>query len=338
MWEHMSNWAALLQRVRGWLHDDGRLFLHVFSHGTRPYAFDHADKADWIAQHFFTGGIMPSHGLIRHVDSAFGVEAGVALGRHALPAHGRGLAEEFRPQQRGGRCRAARGVRVADQFVEAALAAVLPGDGRVVRCEGRGLGREPLSLAATVTWFGRVRAYCGHADPAAAVANLVAVVVGSNGPFSPLYVIAIAGRGVLPLVALTMLSTPLFLAIPLLSRRSSLAGRLALPLVGAANTLWCIKPLGPASGVGLFLVPCVALSALLFRARERPAMLLAAVVSAAGYFIPDWAFGIPLASVPPQAMGRLAALNAASVLGLSFVLALQLAGLLQRVERAPSHR
>ncbi len=75
MWEHMSNWQALLQRVQGWLHRDGRLFLHVFSHARMPYAFDHADKTDWIAQHFFTGGIMPSHGLIHLLESQLRVEA-----------------------------------------------------------------------------------------------------------------------------------------------------------------------------------------------------------------------------------------------------------------------
>ncbi len=74
MFEHMTNWAALLQRVHGWLRPDGRLFLHVFSHRTTPYWFDAGDKADWIAQHFFTGGIMPSHGLLRHVAHAFEVE------------------------------------------------------------------------------------------------------------------------------------------------------------------------------------------------------------------------------------------------------------------------
>lgn len=75
MWEHMANWQALLQRVRGWLLQDGRLFLHVFSHASMPYAFDHTNKADWIAQHFFTGGIMPSHGLIYRLKSPFAVEA-----------------------------------------------------------------------------------------------------------------------------------------------------------------------------------------------------------------------------------------------------------------------
>jgi len=75
MWEHMSNWRALLERVHGWVEPDGRLFLHVFSHRLAPYAFDHDDKADWIAQHFFTGGIMPSHRLIRELDERFILEA-----------------------------------------------------------------------------------------------------------------------------------------------------------------------------------------------------------------------------------------------------------------------
>jgi cyclopropane-fatty-acyl-phospholipid synthase len=50
------------------------LFVHVFSHRHSPYRFDHANEADWIAQHFFTSGIMPSHGLIRHFPDCFGVE------------------------------------------------------------------------------------------------------------------------------------------------------------------------------------------------------------------------------------------------------------------------
>ena len=65
MFEHMLNWRRLLGRVRSWLKPDGRFFMHVFTHDRAPYRFDHRDKEDWIAQHFFTGGIMPSHGFIR---------------------------------------------------------------------------------------------------------------------------------------------------------------------------------------------------------------------------------------------------------------------------------
>lgn len=75
MFEHISNWPALLARVHGWLDRGGLLFLHVFSHRAMPYRFDHDDKADWIAQHFFTGGVMPSHGLIWELDERFVVDA-----------------------------------------------------------------------------------------------------------------------------------------------------------------------------------------------------------------------------------------------------------------------
>ena len=74
MWEHMSNWAALMERARSWLRDDGRLFLHVFSHCRIPYRFDRTDRSDWIAQHFFTGGIMPSHTMVTLLDTYFTVE------------------------------------------------------------------------------------------------------------------------------------------------------------------------------------------------------------------------------------------------------------------------
>ncbi len=75
MFEHMSNWQALLARTRSWLTDDGRLFIHIFTNRGQSYRFDHTDPADWIAQHFFTGGIMPSEGLIKCFPDLYRVEA-----------------------------------------------------------------------------------------------------------------------------------------------------------------------------------------------------------------------------------------------------------------------
>jgi len=74
MFEHMSNWYPLLQHIRASLVPDGRLFIHIFTHKTTPYRFELADKDDWIAQHFFTGGIMPSHRLIRQFSDSFEIE------------------------------------------------------------------------------------------------------------------------------------------------------------------------------------------------------------------------------------------------------------------------
>ena len=74
MFEHMANWRALLDRTRSWLEPDGRAFIHVFTHAATPYRFDVEDEADWIGNYFFSGGVMPSHDLIRQFTDLFEVE------------------------------------------------------------------------------------------------------------------------------------------------------------------------------------------------------------------------------------------------------------------------
>lgn len=83
MFEHMRNWEALLTSISQWLESDGKLFLHYFSHRTTSYPFENRGDDDWMARHFFTGGMMPSHDMAHHLEIPLEVEKDWAeLGVH----------------------------------------------------------------------------------------------------------------------------------------------------------------------------------------------------------------------------------------------------------------
>lgn len=158
-------------------------------------------------------------------------------------------------------------------------------------------------------------------DPATATACFVAAVLGWNGPFYPLYVIALTGWSRGRLAFLTMIATPAFLAIARLGGRRPAAGRMALWLVGTVNTLWCMKLLGPGSGVGVFLLPCTLLAVL----------LPAGAVRLAGAGLPLLALLVPRPWFEPAIMtltagqqAHLVVLNQFSAACLTALLALRL--------------
>ena len=179
-----------------------------------------------------------------------------------------------------------------------------------------------------------LKAYAGHPDPRVATANFFALLVASNQPFYPLYLYWTVSPEIGP-AAWTFLSTPFFLAVPALSRRSTLLGRALLPLAGIGNTLLCAKVFGVASGVEIFLLPCAVLALLIFRPHERriAAFPLAGVCFLA-YFLLHDSYGAPMHLYTAAEHAALLRLNMMSAAALTACTALVFSTLLADAEAA----
>ncbi len=83
MFEHMRNYDQLLGRIAGWMGPAGRFFVHVFCHKSYLYPFNEEGSTDWMARHFFSGGLMPSADLFHHFPDRLQVESQwIWSGRH----------------------------------------------------------------------------------------------------------------------------------------------------------------------------------------------------------------------------------------------------------------
>jgi cyclopropane-fatty-acyl-phospholipid synthase len=74
MFEHMRNYGALLKKLGSHLQNDGKLFVHIFTHRNYPYPYEVRGPSDWMSKYFFTSGLMPSHDIFSHFEEDLVVE------------------------------------------------------------------------------------------------------------------------------------------------------------------------------------------------------------------------------------------------------------------------
>ncbi len=75
MLEHVRNHREVFHRMRSWIEPDGAAFVHVFAHREYAYPFEVEGPTSWMAQTFFTGGVMPSRtSLPEAADPDFALE------------------------------------------------------------------------------------------------------------------------------------------------------------------------------------------------------------------------------------------------------------------------
>jgi hypothetical protein len=198
------------------------------------------------------------------------------------------------------------------------------------------MGRQSLPLAPDLTRLGAfardiwrwIAAYAANPDPRVAGCNTIALLVASNQPFYPLYVYFAVSRQIAPPL-LTFLSTPFFLAIPAISRRSPVFGRALLPLTGLANVLVSVKAFGAASGVAMFIVPCALIAAAFFRPSERVFAFALLALALAVFLGIDSPVLAPLHTYSHTEYAAFVRLNALSASALVALLGLVLSGLVK---------
>jgi hypothetical protein len=154
----------------------------------------------------------------------------------------------------------------------------------------------------------------------------VAWVIVLNKPFYPVYVWWLVGSGIM-MSMVTWVSIPFFLAIPFIAVRYPLAARVALPLVGAIDTVLDSAFFGKSSATLLFLAPCMALSMVSFRPDEawwqRGLVCFVFLV----FVISWWQVGAPAFPWAPDQIATLATINVFSVASLMAFIGLRYSGI-----------
>lgn len=175
----------------------------------------------------------------------------------------------------------------------------------------------------------RYSAYIGHPDPLARAGNVIAMFILSNQPFYPLYIYLLIGNRFWPAL-FTLLSSPLYAAVPWLMRRNAIAGKWLLVFASLANTLIATSVLGTASGLELFFFPCAVLGALIFASGETLSRWIAAIAPIALFLLLRGRYGSPFETYSAAEYSTLLSLHAVSAAAIAIFLCFAATGALAR--------
>ena len=176
----------------------------------------------------------------------------------------------------------------------------------------------------------RLGAYVAHPDPLVAAANRIALIVGLNMPFYPLFAILATGSGGMPSTLLGASATPFFLAVPAISRSHPLVARAMISIIGAVNTVFITWVLGEASGTQMFFLPVAMAAALLFRRHEAWLMLALLGLCLAAFLGLQGHYGMPPHLFDEMGYRGLMRMNAFGVAGLTGFMGLVFSGMVGR--------
>ena len=177
-----------------------------------------------------------------------------------------------------------------------------------------------------------LRAYTNSDDPHVSACNTIAMVIAWNQPYYPLYLLWIVGRHAWVGIP-DAFSGLLFFAVPAITRRSPLLGRIAMVVFSVANVAFCSMMLGEAAGVQLLYLPCGMLAAMLFPWRERFVMLTMTALPLAVWYETRGRLDIPPIRFNADAYASLFTLNAVSAGALMIFFGWLLAGINRTAEK-----
>lgn len=74
MLEHLRNYNLFFKMIAPSIKDDGKFFIHIFTHKKTPYFFETEGEENWMGKYFFSGGQMPSRDLFDEFNNDLVVE------------------------------------------------------------------------------------------------------------------------------------------------------------------------------------------------------------------------------------------------------------------------